>query len=61
MTPDEVADQLKQWFTEERLTAKAQNDPRATAHFLVRYPGGKQGHMFAVVIPKLNKFIRIMQ
>ena len=52
MTPEDVAAQLKQWFTEERLTVKAQQDPRATAHFLVKYPGGKQGHMFAVVIPK---------
>ena len=52
MAPDDVAEQLKEWFTEERLTVKAQKDPRANAHFLVRYPGGKQGHMFAVVIPK---------
>ena len=59
MTPEEVSDQLKQWFTEERLTAKAQNDPRATAHFLVRYPGGKQGHMFAVVIPKGRDLVAV--
>ena len=52
MSPDEVVDLLKQWLTEERLTAKAQQDPRAHAHLLVRYPGGKQGHMFAVVVPK---------
>ena len=52
MSPDEVVDLLKQWLTEERLTAKSQQDPRAHAHFLVRYPGGKQGHMFAVVVPK---------
>ena len=52
MTPDETVDLLKKWLSEERLSAKAQNDPRAHAHFLVRYPSGKQGHMFAIVVPK---------
>ena len=52
MTPNEVVDSIKQWLTEERLTVKSQTDSRAHAHFLVRYPGGKQGHMFAVVVPK---------
>ena len=59
MTPDEVVDQLKQWLTEERLSARAQPDPRAHAHFLVRYPSGKQGHMFAIVVPKERDLVAV--
>ena len=59
MTPDETVDLLKKWLTEERLSAKAQKDPRAHAHFLVRYPSGKQGHMFAIVVPKGLSLIHI--
>ena len=33
MTPEETVDLLKKWLTEERLSAKAQKDPRAHAHF----------------------------
>lgn len=59
MTPEEVVEQLKTWFTQERLSAKAQADARAHAHFLVRYPAGKQGHMFAIVVPKGRDLVGI--
>lgn len=59
MTPDETVDLLKKWLTEERLSAKAQKDPRAHAHFLVRYPSGKQGHMFAIVVPKGRDLVAV--
>ena len=59
MTPDDAVDRLKQWLTEERLSAKAQNDPRAHAHFLIRYPSGKQGHMFAIVVPKGRDLVAV--
>ena len=58
MTPDETVDLLKKWLSEERLSAKAQNDPRAHAHFLVRYPSG-QGHMFAIVVPKGRDLVAV--
>ncbi|MEC7112091.1 MAG: DUF2299 family protein [Candidatus Thermoplasmatota archaeon] len=44
--------QIRQWLASERLEIRDKNDPRADAHFLVRYPPGPQGHMFAVVLPK---------
>ena len=59
MTPDETVDLLKKWLSEERLSAKAQNDPRAHARFLVRYPSGKQGHMFAIVVPKGQDLVAV--
>ena len=59
MTPDETVDLLKKWLSEERLSAKAQQDPRAHAHFLVRYPSGKQGHMFAIVVPKGRDLVAV--
>ena len=59
MTPDETVDLLKRWLTEERLSAKAQQDRRAHAHFLVRYPSGKQGHMFAIVVPKERDLVAV--
>ena len=59
MTPEETVELLKKWLSEERLSAKAQNDPRAHAHFLVRYPSGKHGHMFAVVVPKGRDLVAV--
>ena len=59
MTPEETVELLKKWLSEERLSAKAQKDPRAHAHFLVRYPSGKQGHMFAVVVPKGRDLVAV--
>ena len=59
MTPSEAVSLVRKWLDEERLFVKEQNDPRAHAHFLMKYPQGKQGHMFAVVIPKNRDLVAI--
>ena len=43
---------IRKWLASERLEIRDKNDPRAEAHFLIKYPPGPQGHMFAVVVPK---------
>ena len=52
MSSGNIVQQVKTWLASERLIVKEQNDERAEAHFLIKYPHGPQGHMFAVVIPK---------
>ena len=59
VTPSDVVSKVRQWLTEERLFVKDQSDSRAHAHILIKYPQGKQGHMFAVVIPKNRDLIAI--
>ncbi len=59
MTPSETVSLVRKWLDEERLFVKEQNDPRAHAHFLIKYPQGKQGHMFAVVVPKNRDLVAI--
>ncbi|MEC7229133.1 MAG: DUF2299 family protein [Candidatus Thermoplasmatota archaeon] len=59
MTPSEAVSLVRKWLDEERLFVKQQNDPRAHAHFLIKYPQGKQGHMFAVVVPKNRDLVAI--
>ena len=59
MGPIDAVDLLKKWFKQENLSYKMQPDQRAEAHFLVKYPGGKQGHMFAVVVPKGRDLVAI--
>ena len=46
---------MGKWLDEERLFVKEQNDPRAHAHVLIKYPQGKQGHMFVVVSTQGNR------
>lgn len=59
MTPSEAVSLVRKWLDEERLFVKEQNDSRAHAHFLIKYPQGKQGHMFAVVVPKNRDLVAI--
>ena len=59
MNPDAVIQQIQAWMKQERLTVKVQQDPRAEAHFLIKYPAGNQGHMFAVVVPKGRDLVAI--
>ena len=59
VTPSEVVSLVRKWLDEERLFVKQQNDLRAHAHFLIKYPQGKQGHMFAVVVPKNRDLVAI--
>ena len=59
MDPTAVIKQIQAWMKQERLTVKTQQDPRAEAHFLIKYPAGNQGHMFAVVVPKGRDLVAI--
>ena len=59
MDPAAVIKQIQAWMKQERLTVKIQQDPRAEAHFLIKYPAGNQGHMFAVVVPKGRDLVAI--
>ena len=59
MTPIDVADTVRKWLSSERLIVKEQEDPRAFAQILIKYPQGPQGHMFAVVIPKDRDLVAI--
>jgi hypothetical protein len=59
MNPTAVIQQIQAWMKEERLSVKVQQDPRAEAHFLIKYPAGNQGHMFAVVVPKGRDLVAI--
>ena len=52
MDPKAVIEQIQSWLKQEKLSIKVQQDMRAEAHFLIKYPAGNQGHMFAVVVPK---------
>ena len=59
VSPTEIVSMVMKWLGEERLFVKEQPDGRAHAHILIKYPQGKQGHMFAVVIPKNRDLIAI--
>ena len=59
VTPTEIVSMVRKWLGEERLFVKEQPDGRAHAHILIKYPQGKQGHMFAVVVPKNRDLIAI--
>ena len=52
MSPEEAERLVRSWLASERIEIREQDDPRAQMHLLVKYPQGKNGHMFAVVIPK---------
>ena len=52
MSSANIVQKVKAWLSSERLIVNEQKDERADAHFLIKYPHGSQGHMFAVVIPK---------
>ena len=59
MTPSDIVSMVRKWLGEERLIVKEQSDERALTHILIKYPQGKQGHMFAVVIPKNRDLVAI--
>ena len=59
MSPDEVEGQVRAWLDSERIEIREQEDPRAQLHLLVKYPQGKNGHMFAIVIPKGRDLLAI--
>ena len=59
MAPNEVESLVRDWLTSERMEIRDQPDERAVSHMLVRYPAGRNGHMFAVVIPKGRDLVAI--
>jgi len=59
MSPDEAESQVRSWLASERIEVREQEDPRAQLHLLVKYPQGKNGHMFAIVIPKGRDLLAI--
>ena len=52
MSPDEIEGLVRSWLASERIEIREQEDERANLHLLVKYPQGKNGHMFAIIIPK---------
>ena len=59
MTPTEAENLVRTWLASESIEVREQDDPRAQMHLLVKYPQGKNGHMFAVVIPKGRDLLAI--
>ncbi len=59
MTPDSVAKKVREMLLSERIEMRDQKDDRAAMHVLIRYPSSKNGHMFAIVIPKGRDLIAI--
>ena len=59
MSPEEAERLVRSWLASERIDIREQDDPRAQMHLLVKYPQGKNGHMFAVVIPKGRDLLAI--
>lgn len=59
MSPDEAENLVRSWLANERIEIREQEDPRAQLHLLVKYPQGKNGHMFAIIIPKGRDLLAI--
>ncbi|MAH90706.1 MAG: DUF2299 family protein [Candidatus Poseidoniaceae archaeon] len=59
MSPEDAEMQVRSWLASERIEIREQEDPRAHLHLLVKYPQGKNGHMFAVIIPKERDLLAI--
>lgn len=59
MSPSDVEVSVREWLASERMEIREQSDERAHAHLLVKYPAGRNGHMFAVVIPKGRDLVAI--
>lgn len=59
MSPDEAEKLVRSWLASERIEIREQEDPRAQLHLLVKYPQGKNGHMFAIIIPKGRDLLAI--
>ena len=59
MSPNEAEGLVRSWLTSERMEIREQKDDRAQMHLLVKYPLGKNGHMFAIVIPKGRDLVAV--
>jgi len=59
MSPVDVEGLVRSWLASERIEIREQEDERAHLHLLVKYPQGKNGHMFAIIIPKDRDLLAI--
>lgn len=59
MSPVEAEGLVRSWLASERIEVREQDDERAHLHLLVKYPLGKSGHMFAIIIPKERDLLAI--
>ena len=59
MSPVEAEGLVRSWLASERIEIREQEDARAHLHLLVKYPLGKSGHMFAIIIPKDRDLLAI--
>ena len=59
MSPIEAEGLVRSWLASESIEIREQEDPRAHLHLLVKYPQGKSGHMFAIIIPKERDLLAI--
>ena len=59
MSPVDAEGLVRSWLASERIEIREQEDERAHLHLLVKYPQGKNGHMFAIIIPKDRDLLAI--
>ena len=59
MSPVEAEGLVRSWLASERIEIREQEDARTHLHLLVKYPLGKSGHMFAIIIPKDRDLLAI--
>jgi hypothetical protein len=59
MSPEDAEGLVRSWLASEKIEIQQQEDERAHLHFLVKYPQGKNGHMFAIIIPKGRDLLAI--
>ncbi len=59
MSPADAEGLVRSWLASERIEIREQEDKRAQLHLLVKYPQGKNGHMFAIIIPKERDLLAI--
>ena len=59
VAPEDSREKVRRWLEEEGLSPREQPDKRSSFHFLVRYPPGPHGHMFAVIQPKKRDLLAV--
>ena len=59
MKVDDLVSTIQNWLEEEGLSPKFQKEESAEGHWLIKYPPGPHGHMFAVVKPKGRDLVAV--
>ena len=54
MNKREAADSVRKWLLSEKLEARDVEDQQAHLHMHAKYPPSKRGHLFNVVIPRIE-------